>query len=75
MSPTAVRMWGCHGEWTHFGGVTSSLSETEALGPKPIIAGGCPGLVPPRVVCHASPPTPAGVVPGLLEAAYQLCGF
>lgn len=31
---------------------------TSFLGSKPVIAGGCPGPVPPRVVCHASPSNP-----------------
>lgn len=68
--PTAVRMWGCHGGVDPLWRVTSSLGEPNVLGTQAHYCWRLSWAVTPRV-CHASS-TPAGVVPGLLEAAYQL---
>lgn len=62
-------------EWTHFGGVTSSLGGRASWDPSPLLLEAVLGWCPLGWCVMPLPPTPAGVVPGLLEAAYQLCGF
>lgn len=63
--------WGVDPLWRgHF-----LLGGRASWDPSPLLLEAVLGWCPLGWCVMPLPPTPAGVVPGLLEAAYQLCGF